>query len=93
MTMNLWRPGKDQYGWKLSKRIYDTYLRAGVGDGSAKFYYRSYEEDDAPIKVKAVPRISKEHEALYLLFGDNERAMRLIIGAVTVEVLYLFGGS
>ena len=78
MTMNLWRPGKDQYGWKLSKRIYDTYLRAGVGDGSAKFYYRSYEEDDAPIKVKAVPRLFKYLEALSLFFHDKKPSLRII---------------
>ena len=62
-------------------------------EGIAKFYSNSYEEDNVPIKVKAVPRLLKSLEALSLLFGDNKTALRLIRGTVTVEVLYTFGDS
>ena len=43
MIMNLWRPGRDRDGQKLSKRDYDAYLNAGLGEGSAKFSSGSYE--------------------------------------------------
>ena len=42
LMMNLWRPGQDWYGWKISKRTYDSYLNVGLGKVSAKFSYGYY---------------------------------------------------
>ena len=70
--MNLWIPGRDWYGWKLSKMSYDTYLNAGLGEGSDKFSFGSYEEDNAQSKMKSVPRLFKQMKVLSLLFCDNK---------------------
>ena len=93
LEMNSWRPGRNQDGWKLSKRAYNAYLNDSLREGSDKFSSGSYKEENAPIKVKAVFRLFKQLEALYLLFGDNEPALRLIRGTVNVEVIYIFGGA
>ena len=42
LTMNLWSPGWDQDGWKLSKRDYYAYLNDGLVEGSDKFSSGSY---------------------------------------------------
>ena len=61
--------------------------------GSAKFSSGSYKEENAPIKVKAVPRLFKQIEALSLLFRDNKPDLRLIQGTFSIEVIYIFGGA
>ena len=63
------------------------------GGGSAKFSSGSYKEENAPIKVKAVPRLFKQIEALSLLFRDNKPDLRLIQGTFSIEVIYIFGGA
>ena len=60
LTTNSWRSGPDEHGWNLSKRDYDAYLNAGLGDGSAKFSSNSYDEDNTPNKLKAVPCLFKK---------------------------------
>ena len=93
LKMNSWRPGRYQDGWKLSKRAYDAHLNACLEEGDAKFYYGSYKKENSPVKVKVVPCLFKQLEELYLLFEDNEPALRLIRGTVAVEALYIFGGA
>ena len=68
LTINLWRPGRDIDGWKLSNRSYKAYPNAGLEECSAKFSSSSYEEENAPIKVESVTRLLKQLEALTLLF-------------------------
>ena len=43
--------------------------------------------------MKAVPCIFKQLEALYLLFGDIKPAIRLLIGTVAVDFIYIFGDA
>ena len=77
LKMNTWSSGGDLDGWNISKRAYDTYINAGLGEGSAKFSSGYYKEENAPIKAKAVPRLFKQIETLYLLLGDNKISLRL----------------
>ena len=42
LKMNLWRPWVYQDSLKLSKRSYDAYLNAGLGEGSDNFSSGSY---------------------------------------------------
>ena len=63
---------------EASKRAFDTYLNSGLGEVSAKFSSGSYEEENAPSKVKEVPCLFKHLEALSILFRYNKPALRLI---------------
>ena len=57
---------------------YDTYLNAGLGEGSDKFSFGSYEEENASIKVKVVPCLFKNLDGLSLLLRDNKPALWII---------------
>ena len=84
LEMSSWRPVRDQDSWKLSNRSYNAYLNAVLREGSVIFYSGSYNEENAPSKVKAVPCIFKQMGVLYLLLRDNKPALRLIQGNVSI---------
>ena len=91
MMMKSWRPGWYLDDWNISRRTYDAYLNVGLVEDIAKFSFGSYEEEIAQSKAKEVPLLFHHLEALFLLFHDNEPALRLIRSIVSIEDLYTFG--
>ena len=95
LTMNSWRSMRDGQGWKLSRRAYDVYMSQARRSGESLDPGISIadEEEGAPPKVKAVPRLYGQLLALQLIFAGEEPGLRLIRGASVLELLYIFGDA
>ena len=63
---------------------YDTYLNADLGEGSAKFSFSYYKEENDPSKMKAVTIIFNHLDVLSLLFRDNEPSLQITQGTVSI---------
>ena len=94
LTMNSWRPKRDENGWKMSKKAHEAFMALnGKGFDATGISYFKDEEDKAPEKVTASPLLWDHLSALLELFESTEPTLRLIRGHDIVEVMYVFGDA
>ena len=91
LSMNSWRPYRDDHGWKLSGRARAAFFKAaGKGGGDSA---EDDEDVDAPEYVTAVPSFHRFLMALSHMFEGEEPALRLIRGTQIQYVGYGFGDA
>jgi hypothetical protein len=86
MTIDIWRPNRDQDRWRLST----GYVMGLKENGD---WPDGYENSKAPKTVKAATRLSGDIQALEELTGTDFPALRRVRGRVTGRVLYGFGDA
>ena len=86
LTMNSWRVDRDDSGWKMSRRAYESYLSAGRREGDSGISHRPDPDFEAPVEVTAVPSLFVHLQGLSSLFAGDTPTLRLIRGASTWEV-------
>ena len=92
LTLNAWRPQRDEHGWKMSNKIFSAFM-SNMRRNGAYADVATSEDQDAPTMVKAVPVLFQHLTALFCLFEASEPALRLIRGSSIVEVCYIFGDA
>lgn len=101
LTMESFRPGRDEMGWKLSKRGWADVLSGEMGHEikkeelhqAIKDHKDAHTPRDPPKRVKAVPRMLGDLRALWLLFQLKHPPLRLVRGRCISEALYGFGDA
>ena len=94
LTMNSWRPMRDENGWKMSKRAYDAFIDASgkkVDSDSADHF--SDDSKDSPSRVTASPLLWDHVSTLMDLFSGETPSLRLIRGSLIYQVMYVFGDA
>ena len=91
LTMNSWRPFRDDHGWKLSGKASAAFFNA-----SDKDFQHSGEDDEdieEPEFVRAVPSFHRFLMALSHMFEGDEPSLRLVRGSQIQYVGYGFGDA
>ena len=99
MTRNMKRQGNED-GWKFDKLQWENLLE-GEMTGEENFEemeelikrFKASHAQEAPPKVKAVPRLLKDLESLETLFEGDVPRERLIRGVESIDVIYGFGDA
>ena len=91
LSMNSWRPFRDENGWKLSGRARAAFFKASNID----FHYSAEDDEDvdAPELVTAVPSFHRFLMALSHMFEGEEPSLRLVRGSLIQYVGYGFGDA
>ena len=94
LTMNSWRPAREENGWKMSRRAHAAFMqesRRGASDAS----WSSEDYKDAPSVVEGLPLLLEHVDTLLALMSEEHPSLRLIRGAKkpALEVLYVFGDA
>ena len=87
LTLDGWREGRDDEGWKLIGVDWNE----GVDDPS--LIEEESDGDSPPCKVKPVPRLKDDVEALSLLTESKLAPKRVIRNSRVVTVVYGFGDA
>ena len=97
-TMNSWRMGRDEDGWKFSMSEWKTFLgmdesmRGADVDEERKKAVKG-KQGAQPKLVSAVPRLLKDVKALAAMFEGDELAVRLVRGKSTRTARFGFGDA
>jgi hypothetical protein len=99
-TLESWRVGRNEDGWKFDKLQWENLLE-GEMTGEENFEemeelikrFKASHAQEAPPKVKAVPRLLKDLESLETLFEGDVPRERLIRGVESIDVIYGFGDA
>ena len=99
-TLESWRIGRDEDGWKFSRAQWEDLLE-GEGEsveGTAeleelKMKYKNSHLQEAPAKVQAVRRLMQDLESLAVLFEGDLPTKRLIRGSDILDIIYGFGDA
>ena len=91
LTMNSWRPFRDDHGWKLSGQANAAFLNAS--DKEFQHVGETMDDEEAPEFVKAVPSFHRFLMALSHMFEGDEPALRLVRGSLIQYVGYGFGDA
>jgi hypothetical protein len=86
MTIDFWRPNRDQDGWRCSA----TYIQ-GIKDRGE--WPEDYDSTKGPATVKAVPRLTLDIRALETLTRNEAPLLRRVRARKTGRVLYGFGDA
>ena len=86
MTIDFWRPNRDQEGWRLPS----AFVLEMKGRGE---WPEDYESSKGPKSVKAVPRLAFDVTALERLTAGPHPLLRQVRGDRTGKVLYGFGDA
>jgi hypothetical protein len=86
MTIDFWRPNRDQDGWRCSAAFIQ-----GVKDRGE--WPLDYDSSNSPTTVKAVPRLTSDIRALEELTQGNVPLLRRVRARKTGRVLYGFGDA
>ena len=86
LTLDSWRAWRKEDGWKLSQSEINQVL---VGMDPDQFQ----EEQKAPLRVKWVPRLKKDIDALRLFTGSENPPKRLVRPLEGASVVYTFGDA
>jgi len=96
-TMNEWRVGRDRDGWKYSTADWKELLALEDVKSEdvhvAKREYVHRNQPPKPARVKPVPRLYKDLEALRVLFDLDVPPKRLVRGRVIQSATYGFGDA
>ena len=96
-TMNSWRVGRDGEGWKYTMKEWKLFLDMEsekmdeVGKARRKFVLEK--QTGRPERVKVVPRLRDDLNALRALFSGEVPQQRLVRGKALTFVLYGFGDA
>jgi len=96
-TMNSWRVGRDGEGWKYTMKEWRSFLDMEsermdeVGKARRKFVLEK--QPIRPERVKVVPRLRDDLNALQVLFAEEVPQQRLVRGKALTFVLYGFGDA
>ena len=71
LTLNAWRPQRDEHGWKMSNKIFSTFM-ANMRCNGVYADVATSEDQDAPTMVKAVPVLYQHLTALFCLFEASD---------------------
>jgi hypothetical protein len=85
LTIDGWRQGRDEEGWRCMDREAREVEESGDHPESAP--------GDGPILVVAKPRLVQDLEALTLLFHHERPPLRRVRSSTVVEVYYGFGDA
>ena len=86
MTIDFWRPSRDQEGWRFS----DAYVQGLKDNGD---WPDDYDSSKGPATVKAVPRSTHDIRAIEELTQGLLPLLRRVRGCKTARVLYGFGDA
>jgi hypothetical protein len=86
MTIDFWRPNRDQDGWRFSV----SYVNGMKEQGE---WPADYDSLKGPVWVKAVPRLMFDLEALTRLTRSKLPLVRRVRSCKTAQVLYGFGDA
>lgn len=89
LTVDSWRDGRDDEGWRMSRREIEAML-ASRGDEAAEHIPL---EPEAPEKVYPVPRLERDLLSLEALMESDQPAERVIRAKTTLHVVYGFGDA
>ena len=82
LTMNTWREGRDQDGWKMASCM------------RSEAWSAKEEARDRPTLVKAAPMFFSHLHAMQMLFRSSKPTLRLSIRGTSIyEVCYMFGDA
>ncbi len=94
LTMNSWRPMRDDNGWKMSKRAHDAFVEAsGKKVDASEYDYFADQNSEAPSRVTACALLRDHITTLMELFESETPSLRLIRGSLIYQVLYVFGDA
>jgi hypothetical protein len=82
LTIDSWRPHRDDDGWKVARQVQDY-----LGDSSP------VDNSSPPLHVTAVPRLRDDLSALREFFAAREPPSRYIRGSRVVSLIYGFGDA
>jgi hypothetical protein len=96
LTMNSWRDGRDELGWKLSNKAFNLFMtqcRRSAEEGRDPLSSQPSDQD-APIQVQAVPLFKEHLLVLCDMFKSLKPVLRLVRGKNgTIQVGYVFGDA
>ena len=96
LTMNSWRDGRDELGWKLSNTAFNLFMsqcRRNADDGRDPLSSQPSNQD-APTRVQAVPLFKEHLLVLVDMFKSIKPVLRLVRGKNgTIQVGYVFGDA
>ena len=100
-TLESWRSGRDEDGWKLTDTEWLAYLAGQEGMEDVTKYnlkqkrkqFRDEHEGTAPSEVAVVARLSNDLTALWRLFKPEQPPLRLIRGRAIAKAIYGFGDA
>ena len=100
-TLESWRPGRDEDGWKLSNADWVAYLAGQEGFEDVdrrnlkakRQQFREVHEEKAPAQVAVVRRLSHDLIAMWRLFVSKKPPLRLIRGREIAQAVYGFGDA
>ena len=105
-TLNGWRKGRDQDGWKLTRREWDLLLAMEeemegeelepdpmASRTPSKLLSAAPAEDKAPNTVRPMPHLSRDLSALQRLFCKEYPPNRLVRGQLIHAIKYAFGDT
>ena len=100
LTMESWRVGRDEDGWKLSTKGWIEALAGEFEDGmkdmslnEGKAFYKERKQGPVKEEVKVVPRLKGDLIALQDLFSSVTPPRRLVRGKAISEFIYGFGDA
>ncbi len=102
LTMESWRVGRDDEGWKFSRKAWWNLMAGALDEADddteltfeeKKRKYISHHEKNTPPKVKAVRRLGRDLSSLRRLFDHDAPPKRLVRGQKVQEALYSFGDA
>jgi hypothetical protein len=89
LTVDSWRAGRDDEGWKTFRAVVDGVLAGGGPEGEECVM----EEPGSPDFVEAVPRLEQDLSCLEALTESSAPAERVIRVRKVYHVLYGFGDA
>ena len=95
-TLNEWREGRDDEGWKLSHRAYQRFLQLGrrSEDDIDDLESTSESEDAcAPMPVRVMPLLRDHIVVLADMFTSTQPILLLKRGSSRLDALYIFGDA
>ena len=94
LTLNSWRPYRDQDDWKMSQKSWDRMIhRRGEEENSPETATAATLKTDAPSQVTASPRFSDDVNALISLLGGDVPPLVHLRSRHIVSVVFGFGDA
>ena len=101
LTMETFRPGRGESGWKWSRKAWVNFLSGELGrplvkeevEKEIKKHKGNHTPDTPPLTVKIAPRLRDDLRALWKLFSLETPPLRLVRGKSVWEAVYGFGDA
>jgi hypothetical protein len=87
LTLDSWRPGRDDEGWRYSNSVFRTIEATG------RFIITDDDSSQGPERVLAVPLLREGLHALMSLTSDDKAPLRVVRVKNMVYVFYGFGDA